>query len=327
MMLISLILVAPTFAVQLGDPAPEISVASWVRGGPVAESQENKAIILEFWATWCGPCVDSIPHLSSLQAEHASDLQVIGITADADESSALIQRFANRNDMDYHVAMDKESQTWDSYMSALQLDGIPTSFLIDRDGHLVWYGHPSEIDEPLQNVLSPLYDRAQSVASFSLVAMFDPALSEGRYEEAGRIAQQGINATTGTTKSTWIGKLMVAQSQQFGQTDEIVENAERLLQSEVLAETLNIVSWQISNNQQSDQKILASMQELSRRAVAMSEGTNSDYLDTYARILFYSGNIPAAIIAEEEALRQASSKAERQWYKATIKAYKNGTLP
>ncbi|MGX5806398.1 TlpA disulfide reductase family protein, partial [Bradyrhizobium sp. Arg314] len=67
---------------HMESPAPAIKVESWLRGEPLAAFQPGKVYIVEFWATWCGPCVAAMPHLMQLQEKYKdSGLEVIGVAA------------------------------------------------------------------------------------------------------------------------------------------------------------------------------------------------------------------------------------------------------
>src|SRR5688572_30545936 len=57
---------ASDVSLKVGDTAPKLQVSKWVQGDPVKEFEKDKAYIVEFWATWCGPCRTSIPHLNEV---------------------------------------------------------------------------------------------------------------------------------------------------------------------------------------------------------------------------------------------------------------------
>ena len=55
---------------SVGDPAPKLAVKEFVKGEPLKDLEKGKTYVVEFWATWCGPCRTSIPHLTELQKKH-----------------------------------------------------------------------------------------------------------------------------------------------------------------------------------------------------------------------------------------------------------------
>src|SRR6188474_2613487 len=72
-----------SFAAKIGDPAAALSVGEWIKGQPVdlAAVKGEKIVVVEFWATWCGPCRTSIPHLTELQQKFADrDVIFVGIS-------------------------------------------------------------------------------------------------------------------------------------------------------------------------------------------------------------------------------------------------------
>src|SRR6266700_1142360 len=120
-------------SLKVGDPAPKLQVAKWVQGEPVKEFEKGKAYIVEFWATWCGPCRVSIPHLNETHSKFKDKgLIVIGQDCwETDESK--VQPFVKKMDdkMTYRVALDdkegnekgKMATTW---MEAAGQSGIPS---------------------------------------------------------------------------------------------------------------------------------------------------------------------------------------------------------
>jgi len=103
----------------LGDPAPKLQVAKWVQGEPVNGFDTNHVYIVEFWATWCGPCVASIPHLNELWQKF-KDKGVIVIGQDVWEgdgtgAAAFVKKMGDK--MTYRVALDDTSKEPDGYMS------------------------------------------------------------------------------------------------------------------------------------------------------------------------------------------------------------------
>ena len=109
----------------------------------------NQPMLLEFWATWCGPCRDSIPHLNKLHGQFSRQgLQVVGIS---NEDPDTLRRFLEQTPIDYTVARDGNS----TYFRHLGVTGIPHAVLLDRTGRIAWQGHPTSLQERrILNVLN-----------------------------------------------------------------------------------------------------------------------------------------------------------------------------
>jgi thiol-disulfide isomerase/thioredoxin len=128
--------------------------------------------VVEFWATWCGPCVESIPHVTAL-AKANPDVTFLGVGVWEDEEADKLSRFiADMGDkMSYRVAYSGNQNgmaaTW---MKPAMQDAIPCAFLL-KDGRVQWIGHPMRLDEPLAQVKSGTFDLQASRAEFEARAL------------------------------------------------------------------------------------------------------------------------------------------------------------
>jgi len=149
------------FAAELGDPAPALHVAEWVKGQPVdlAAGKGKNIFVVEFWATWCPPCRQSIPHLTELQKKFKDKGAVF--VAVSDEQAPVVKEFVGKmgDKMDYTVAVDKERKTVAAYLEAFGVSGIPHAFIVDKEGRIVWQGHPmADLEVALTQILDGKYD-------------------------------------------------------------------------------------------------------------------------------------------------------------------------
>jgi thiol-disulfide isomerase/thioredoxin len=146
----------------VGDPAPKLAVKGFVKGDAVQDLAKGKIYVVEFWATWCGPCRATIPHLTELQKKHP-EVTFIGVSVyeqDQEKVKPFVKEMGDK--MDYRVAVDDvpeggnraEGKMAKSWMDAAAQDGIPTAFIINERGKIAWLGHPSEMDKPLDEILN-----------------------------------------------------------------------------------------------------------------------------------------------------------------------------
>lgn len=152
--------VKPPEAIDVGSKAPAIKVSSWVQGKEV--KIEKGICVVEFWATWCGPCKQSVPHLNKLAETYKDKVSFVGVSIweQAPDIPAAVKQFiAEMNgQMNYPVALD----TTDNYMSRAWMEaasegGIPTAFIV-KDQKILWIGHPMSMDAALKAIVDGTFD-------------------------------------------------------------------------------------------------------------------------------------------------------------------------
>jgi cytochrome c biogenesis protein CcmG, thiol:disulfide interchange protein DsbE len=113
---------APVFELEQLDGAKTVSLADY----------RGKAIVLNFWASWCAPCKDEAPELESVwQRWRDKDVVIVGV--DLQDFGTDAQRFVDRYDLSYPVLRDTQNWTWGRY----GLSGLPETYFVDRQGRLV----------------------------------------------------------------------------------------------------------------------------------------------------------------------------------------------
>lgn len=138
----------------VGDPAPQLQVGHWINTkGFTMEELKDKVVLIDFWATWCRPCVAGIPKMIERQKKYGDQLMVIGLTPETNVSH--LERFVKkRPELTYPIALDDASATTVSYYKPFGVNSYPHAYLIDKQGKLRWHGHPD--DKEMEKVLEKL---------------------------------------------------------------------------------------------------------------------------------------------------------------------------
>jgi len=177
----------------VGVPAPPLTPAEWARGAPVSAFEPGKAYVVEFWATWCGPCLAAMPHLDEVAKRYRADgLAVVAVTTTDDRANTpdAVARYLTGpgRDIDIAFAVCRAPAVDKAYMAASGTQTLPATFVVDRAGKVAYIGHPDDLDEVLPKVLAGTWQgEADARALRQQDAEFDDILV--RVQQAGRLAQ------------------------------------------------------------------------------------------------------------------------------------------
>jgi thiol-disulfide isomerase/thioredoxin len=143
----------------MNKPAPELEFKAADGKVLSLSSLLGKAVLLEFWATWCAPCVDVIPDLKKLYAE-TQDKGLVWISIDNDNDGGTATAFLAREQVPWSNYHDEDG----SFGEAFHREGIPLGVLIDRNGKVIFYKSGYEIPE-LRNAISKLGPEFSAIGS------------------------------------------------------------------------------------------------------------------------------------------------------------------
>ena len=213
----------PEVTLKVGDPAPPLHVEKFIKGDAVKELEKGKVYVMEFWATWCGPCIAAFPHVTELQKKYADqNVVVIGVDIWERDRSGVEKFVQEQGDkMGYRVAMEavepgagpndgKMSRAW---MHAAGRNGIPCSFIVDRELKVAWIGHPMMMDGPLEKIVAGKFDaQAEAAAEAARTAKqqeFSAAMRAKDFDKALSIIDGMIASDAGSAKMYRLTKLQV----------------------------------------------------------------------------------------------------------------------
>jgi thiol-disulfide isomerase/thioredoxin/uncharacterized protein (DUF736 family) len=324
---------------SIGDTAPAISVDHWVKGGAIDGFEDGQVYVMEFWATWCGPCVSSMPHLSGLQEEHGDSVKIIGVSSEKNiETVTGFLAETNTRDnmlndarMRYTVAVDPDRSTSDAFMKAAGQNGIPTAFIIDANGKVAWIGHPMGMDEPLAEVVNGTWDMAVAVEANR------KAQEEKNAMQAFRITMRKAQIAEDwdwyiEAIDTYIAENGYNPALAKNKFDALLEGKKDTISAYIWAEemvkkdwdnpgALNAMAWGIVDSMPSEQQNLDFALKVANRACELTEYKDAMILDTLARCYWEMGDRYKAIAWQKKAVENVDDSSMTDSIRATLDEY------
>jgi thiol-disulfide isomerase/thioredoxin len=139
-------------AIPAANPAPTWNLTT-LDGKPISPADfKGKVLVIDFWATWCPPCVHEIPGYIEFQKKHRGEkVVIIGLSLD-EISAADVKKFADAKGINYPVAIAPQ----ELLTQFASVEGIPATFVVDRDGKLRFMKVGSAPIEDLEKVVADL---------------------------------------------------------------------------------------------------------------------------------------------------------------------------
>jgi thiol-disulfide isomerase/thioredoxin len=306
---------------QPGDVPPTIQVREWVKGQPVNKFEIGKIYVVEFWATWCIPCKQSIPHITKLAEKYRKEVSIIGISV-FEENINLVEPFvqAMGDKMNYTVATDKLSSAMSSegYMTEnwykpMGINSIPTAIIIGKTGLIEWIGNPLDMDKVLEQVVNSTWDVKvfkMQRENTDLVENIGKQLPE---HPNWLTLKSQMNLQYPTLSADSI-MLMVQINYYRTENDQeafsrVYTNFIDKYDPKINPYNMNMACWSIFSSSKSGVELKKAAQWMKSILTDNADNPNVAYfLDTYANLLYKEGNRKEAIVAEQKSIDAATDQ-------------------
>lgn len=329
----------------VGDSAPRLQTGNWVQGEPVRDFDPQHVYIVEFWATWCGPCRASIPHLNQL-FQAFKDKGVIVIGQDVWDQDEGVAKFVKQmgDQMTYRVALDDKSGDSEGSMAShwwkrgVNHHGIPTAFVI-KDHRIAWIGHPMTLTEQkIDGILSPGFDFNNAAAEYktelkkedefqALQDEMHKSLEAGKWDDASTALDKMAQIVPEDRRKYFGADTRVRILLGQKKYDEADQLAQAYCDSAPQAyDQRNAMAWTMLTQKNVDPESVKLALKLAGQANEGTAGTNAMILDTLARAQFMTGKTSQAITTEARAAERSQGGEKKQLEK-TLADYRAGKLP
>jgi thiol-disulfide isomerase/thioredoxin len=307
----------------VGSDAPALQASQFVKGEKIERLEPSQTYVVEFWATWCGPCRTSIPHLTKLQKQYAGKVRFVGVSVWEQEQKAVEPFVKQMGDkMDYTVALDEvpkgetgsHGKMAESWMTASGSDGIPTAFVV-KGGKIAWIGHPMELDQPLEKILEPSFDLSAAAAAYreerariarqqSLFEKLGALVKPMDVDQKVALIDKAIAQDPTLEKDVAITKFLALVNGK--KNEKAVAYGQKLVSSLLKddAEALNNIAWsQVDPATRPARPDLKLALAAAERANEIEMGENGMIIDTLALVCFETGDKTRALRLQEKAVK------------------------
>ncbi|MBU6412382.1 MAG: redoxin domain-containing protein [Planctomycetes bacterium] len=328
-------------AIGVGDDAPELKFEKWLKGTEIKGLDKTKTYVVEFWATWCGPCRVAIPHLTEMSHEFKDKVTFIGMSVWESDGLDKVESFVREqgDKMDYNVAYagaGNETHMSQAWLKAAGQDGIPASFVVDK-GKIVWIGHPMDgLDKTLKEVTSGTFDLNKAIAkaakdkearakSNAIQKKLGTAIKAGNHAEVLAAFDELYAVDNEMFQGVIPGKFNYMLTK-MKETDKayayIAPHVTSTFKDD--AQGLNQIAWLILTAPGVEKRDFKLATSAAERAVEVTKGKDGAILDTLAKAYFESGDKAKAIETQKKAISVADGEMKTE-LEDTLKQYEGGS--
>ena len=332
----------------VGDEAPGIDVAHWIKGVVMKEKSSVGAFetittwepgtvyLLEFWATWCRPCVASMPHISKLQDKYpVEQFRAIGVTNQSlPKVYAFLQQTWEQDGLrhderaTYTLGADPDGSVRRDFFLAAGQRGIPCGFIIGKTGEIEWIGHPARCAPVVDQVIKGTWDRAAHLETLAeraekqrrqreWMARYQPVRQAKSWEACWELLNEegldnpGLDRERAVVLIRGLKRVDEGYAIMSKSVDAAWEN-ER---------ALNELAWWLATEEYLQPRNLDLAMKAGQRAMELGEAKVPATLDTVARILFLQGKVAEAIELQKKALALTKPGRMREGMEAALREY------
>jgi thiol-disulfide isomerase/thioredoxin len=290
--LVSLALAAAVSILGVGDPAPSLDNVLWIKGK--TPSFGSQITIVEMWRPSCGNCKAQIPHLTSLKKQYGDRLAIAAISKEPIESIAEFMK-TNGSQMEFAVGKAPVELS-DKYMEGIS--GVPYAYLVNRDGLIVWKGHPSGIDEILVKIIDGRLDLEQLKNIAQLETSLGTALKTNNPETIIPVNEKLLAADPANEKALEVGMSSAKYKHNPAMVKEMFD---RVPVSELGGEKANLFAAMLISEDDLAYRYPDGALRFSFHALT-KDPKNDSYMDIYARVLYTLGDVDRAVLWEKRAI-------------------------